>query len=219
MGERFLFELLAQSGDAAFVIAPDGRIRFWNAAAETLFGYSAAQALDQSCDQLLRGRNAVGALVCRHDCQIRDCGARGKTVPNFDLEVRLPDGDRRWVNFSNLFYRDRRTGETWMVHLARDISGEKSRQQMVEGLLSLMHQLEGQSPAAAAHALEPAAALSVRQRQILRHLAQGQDAAAVASELGITPQSLRNHLHHINRKLNTHDRLGAVTQAQRRHLI
>lgn len=219
MGERFLFELLGQSGDAAFVIAPDGRIRFWNTAAEALFGYTAAQALGQNCDQLLRGRNALGAQVCRHDCQIRDCGARGETVPNFNLEVNLPGGERRWVNLSNLFYRDRRTGETWMVHLARDISGEKSREQMVESLLSLMHQLEVQSPAAARAALGPAAPLSVRQQQILRHLAQGKDAAAVASELGITPQSLRNHLHHINRKLNTHDRLGAVTQAQRRHLI
>lgn len=219
MGERFLFELLERSGDAAIVIAPDGRIRFWNVAAEALFGYSAAQALDQNCDQLLRGRNAVGAQVCRHDCQIRDCGARGETVPSFDLEVRLPDGERRWVSLSNIFYRDRRTGETWMVHLARDISGGKNREQMVENLLSLMHQLEVQPPAATPAAMEAAAPLSVRQRQILRCLAQGKDAAAVASELGITPQSLRNHLHHINRKLNTHDRLGAVTQAQRRHLI
>lgn len=219
MGERFLFELLEHSGDAAFVIAPDGRIRFWNAAAESLFGYSAAQALDQSCDQLLRGRNAVGAQVCRHDCQVRACGARGEVVPSFNLEVRLPNGERRWVNLSNIFYRDRRSGETWMVHLARDISEEKNREQMVESFLSLMHQLEMQPPAATPAAVEPAAPLSARQRQILRHLAQGKDAAAVASELGITPQSLRNHLHHINRKLNTHDRLGAVTQAQRQHLI
>jgi len=218
MGERGLIELLEHSGDAAFVIASDGRIRFWNAAAEALFGYSAAQALDQNCHQLLQGKNAVGALVCRQDCHIRDCGARGETVPNFDLEVRLSSGERRWVNLSNLFYRDRRTGETWMVHLARDVSGEKNREQLVDNLLSLMHQLEQPSPAASTR-LDRTADLSVRQRQILRHLAQGKDAATVATELGITAQSLRNHLHHINRKLNTHDRLGAVTQAQRRHLI
>src|SRR6185437_1216618 len=36
MGERSLIELLEHSGDAALVIASDGRIRFWNAAAEAL---------------------------------------------------------------------------------------------------------------------------------------------------------------------------------------
>ena len=33
----------------------------------------------------------------------------------------------------------------------------------------------------------------------------------IARTLGITAQTLRNHLHHINRKLRTHNRLEAVT--------
>ncbi|MGH9605162.1 MAG: LuxR C-terminal-related transcriptional regulator [Terracidiphilus sp.] len=41
----------------------------------------------------------------------------------------------------------------------------------------------------------------------------------MAKALKISPQTLRNHLHHINRKLRTHNRLEAVTHAQQRHLI
>lgn len=221
MRERFLYDVLEQSGDAAFVISPGGRVRFWNAAAEALFGYTAAQALERNCYQLLGGRNSAGALVCQQQCGVWQCGVQGEKAPNFDLEITLPSGERRWVNMSNIFYRDRHSGAIWMIHLARDISAEKSRERLVASLLSMLHQLEAQAPSAAATTawLEPSTPLSTRQRQILRHLAQGMDAAAVARELGITPQSLRNHLHHINRKLHTHDRLAAVTQAQRRHLI
>ncbi|HKU61032.1 MAG TPA: LuxR C-terminal-related transcriptional regulator [Gemmatimonadales bacterium] len=40
-----------------------------------------------------------------------------------------------------------------------------------------------------------------------------------ARRLKISAQTLRNHLHHINRKLRTHNRLEAVTHAQRRGLL
>ena len=42
---------------------------------------------------------------------------------------------------------------------------------------------------------------------------------AISRTLKISPQTLRNHLHHINDKLRTHNRLEAVTHAQRRGLI
>jgi DNA-binding NarL/FixJ family response regulator len=50
-------------------------------------------------------------------------------------------------------------------------------------------------------------------------LAKGKSPAQVARELGITPRTLRNHLHHANHKLHTRNRLEAVMQAARRRLI
>lgn len=44
-------------------------------------------------------------------------------------------------------------------------------------------------------------------------------AIRVASELGISSQTLRNHLYHVNQKLGTHNRLEAVVHAVRRGLI
>ena len=43
--------------------------------------------------------------------------------------------------------------------------------------------------------------------------------ASTLSGLGITAQTLRNHLHHINQKLRTHNRLEAVMNAIQRKLI
>jgi DNA-binding CsgD family transcriptional regulator len=47
----------------------------------------------------------------------------------------------------------------------------------------------------------------------------GKNSAEIARTLGITLQTLRNHLHHINQKLNTHNRLEAVTHAMQRKLL
>jgi DNA-binding CsgD family transcriptional regulator len=61
--------------------------------------------------------------------------------------------------------------------------------------------------------------LSAQDCRILELFASGANAAAIARKLRISAQTLRNHLHRINRKLRTHSRLEAVTHARRRGLI
>ena len=53
---------------------------------------------------------------------------------------------------------------------------------------------------------------------MLQKFAEGKSPADIVHELEIRPQTLRNHLHHINQKLGTHNRLEAVTHAIRRKL-
>src|SRR5438046_870156 len=50
-------------------------------------------------------------------------------------------------------------------------------------------------------------------------MCEGRNSTTIARKLSISAQTLRNHLHHINRKLRTHTRLEAVTHAQQRGLI
>jgi DNA-binding CsgD family transcriptional regulator len=54
---------------------------------------------------------------------------------------------------------------------------------------------------------------------VLRAFESGQTPAQVSRALRISAQTLRNHLHHINQKLGTHNRLEAVMHAVRRRLI
>ena len=54
---------------------------------------------------------------------------------------------------------------------------------------------------------------------MLHSFSQGKTPAEILSDLRISPQTLRNHLHHINQKLGTHTRLEAVTHAIRRRPI
>ena len=45
-----VYKLLERTADAAFAETLDGEICFWNAAAERLFGYQAAEVLNRACD-------------------------------------------------------------------------------------------------------------------------------------------------------------------------
>jgi DNA-binding CsgD family transcriptional regulator len=54
---------------------------------------------------------------------------------------------------------------------------------------------------------EPIARLSEQEHRVLRSLSEGQSPANIVRALKISPQTLRNHLHHINQKLGTHNRL------------
>ena len=65
----------------------------------------------------------------------------------------------------------------------------------------------------------PVEPLSDQERRILKLFAEGRNSTTIARKLSISAQTLRNHLHHINRKLRTHTRLEAVTHAQQRGLI
>ena len=65
----------------------------------------------------------------------------------------------------------------------------------------------------------PAGRLSEQERRILRSFAGGRNSAEIARDLGISLQTLRNHLHRINQKLGTHNRLEAVMQAMQSGLI
>lgn len=75
-----------------------------------------------------------------------------------------------------------------------------------------------ESSAPSAHA-SPAAELSEQERRILQLFAEGKNSTQIARTLDISLQTLRNHLHHINQKLRTHNRLEAVMNALQRKLI
>ena len=65
----------------------------------------------------------------------------------------------------------------------------------------------------------PVSPLSEHEKEILRLFLVGKSSAEIAHKLQITLQTLRNHLHHINQKLHTHNRLEAVTHAMQRKLL
>jgi Response regulator containing a CheY-like receiver domain and an HTH DNA-binding domain len=66
---------------------------------------------------------------------------------------------------------------------------------------------------------EPVSPLSSQEIEILKMFAAGNGSSKITKKLGITLQTLRNHLHHINLKLRTHNRLQAVMRAMQRKLI
>ncbi|GMU67152.1 MAG: hypothetical protein AMXMBFR36_34260 [Acidobacteriota bacterium] len=219
MLEAELFALLEQTADAAYTVTDEGEICSWNKAAEELFGYPAEEVLGRSVQEVLEARDALGTQVLAGDGEsaVRRWDGTPPGIPNFDLEVSTRSGSRIWVNVSTLVLDPPRSGRRLFVRLARDISQRRRDAELLQQMLEAARQLVALAGDSSNHAqVEP---LSDQERRILVLFAEGRDSAAIARLLGISVHTLRNHLHHINRKLRTHSRLEAVTHAQRRGLI
>ena len=217
--EPELFALLDQTADAAYSVTEDGEIQSWNRAAERMFGYPAAEALGRNIDELLDALDALGteALAGGFDAATRHWDESSTGIPNFDLEVRTRSGERVWVNVSTLVSDNQRSGRRLIIRMARDISARRHREELLDRMLKLAQQLVALGNEKEDHA--PVEPISEQERRILSLFAEGRNPAAIAQTLEISPQTLRNHLHHINQKLRTHNRLEAVTHAIRRGLI
>jgi PAS domain S-box-containing protein len=217
MLEAELFAFLERTADAAFAVTREGQICSWNQAAERLFGYSSADVLNRACYEVLDGRGALGTQVCIGDCSVQQCAAQKLEIPDFDLEVKTGSGERLWVNVSTLIFEEPRRNRRLVVHLARDIS----RRRRSEELLAKMLEISKEMVAVADHNARaaPVSPLTEQEQRILRLFAKAKNSSEIARELGITLPTLRNHLHSINEKLRTHNRLEAVMHAMQRGLI
>lgn len=215
--DRELFDFLEHTADAAFTVTDAGEICSWNASAEALFGFDRDEAIGKTCFELFRGRGVFGTLLCTEHCQVRDCAAHHRPIPDFDLEVNTRSGRRIWVNVSTMVHEDLKTGRRRIVHLMRSVGDRKRTEALVRRMLRASKQLLETADDSARS--EPIMRLSEQEHRVLRNLSEGESPAAIVHELRISPQTLRNHLHHINQKLGTHTRLEAVIHAIRRKLI
>jgi PAS domain S-box-containing protein len=217
MLEAELFAFLENTADAVFAVRETGEICFWNHAAEALFGHPAEGVFGRTCSNVLHGIGALGTDVCHEGCAALRCAKPGSHIPNFDLNVTTSNKERIWVNLSSISYLNRRTDKSLLVHLVRDINAQKKREEVFGRMVAISKEVANLEDAVTGAA--PVAPLSSQELEILRMFAIGATAARIAKALGISPQTLRNHLHHINQKLRTHNRLEAVTHALQRRLI
>lgn len=213
-----LISFLEQTADAAFCVNDRGEICSWNTGAEKLFGYSSLEAIGKSCYRLLKGRGHLGVKVGTPEFYARQAAVDGGIIRNFDLEVTVRSGCRIWVDLSTLVLKNGRTHPRLVVQLARDITERKQKEELLQDMLRISQQIVAMSDGYLRQTV-PVSSLSDQEQSILRRFSDGKSSAEVAKTLGITMQTLRNHLLHINKKLGTHNRLQAVMHAMRRKLI
>ncbi|MGI5192535.1 SpoIIE family protein phosphatase [Streptomyces sp. CA-288835] len=120
---------------AALVLGSDGRIALWSPEAESLLGFSAAEAL---------GRDAGALLVASENrSRARELFERVRTGARWAgvFPMRHKDGSSRWVEFRTMQLRDAR-GDIHALGLGADAETVRN----VERDLALSHILVDQSP-------------------------------------------------------------------------
>ena len=168
----------------------EGRFVHMNVAAERASGSSNAQLLGRHFTELL----APGARE-NVEAQFRRAVECGEPT---DFETVFVDasGHLRGVRAQHLPLR----------------SGDA-----VVGVLILA--FDTRRPPSAPTGLEPQPRLTPRQKEILGLIASGLSTAEIATQLTISPETVRNHIRSLFSELNVHTRLEAMAAGQRLGLL
>ncbi len=212
---------LERSADGAFLIDHNQRITYWNPAAQALLGYAPAEVLGRSCYDIVRGRDDHDHVWCRGNCAVTAKARLGQPVETFNTLATSKSGDLRWINISILALPTTEDDATVILHLFRDASELKQREQFARQVLSLVENMQQvqllAGPAPADEASRES--LSTRELDVLRLLAQGQSTDQIAVALSITKSTTRNHIQSILQKLHVHTRAQAVARAFENNLL
>lgn len=199
---RSLEEILAETGDGAFVVDPEGFIVLWNRAAERLLGWSAQEVVGLACWEALAGADGNGARLCGRGCQGLRAGTAQRDVHRFEMQTRTKAGQVVWLDITALETPMTSGGRHLVVHLFRDVTATIRSLELI--------------PRPSAALSGRAGLLSAREFQVLGMMAVGANTRTMAARLRVSPATIRNHAQSIFSKLGVHSRLEAVAWMHRR---
>jgi two-component system phosphate regulon sensor histidine kinase PhoR len=207
--------VLAHVADGVLLLDPQGIVRFWNRAAETITGLTAEQVLGSSAETAIPGWQATVDQIPVGDAQDLEGGAAPATVP-LDTEAR-----ELWLSASGVRFAD------GTVYTFRDITeDERLDQAKTDFVATVSHELR--TPLASVYG----AALTLQQRsstlepwrrdQLLELLAdQANRLTSIIDELLLASRlatRLDSRRLHVERERFDADRVArTVVQAARMH--
>jgi len=211
-------DIVAGTADAAVGTDEEGRIVIWNKAAERLLGRRAEETLNRPCHDILCGLDRFGNRFCDRDCAIEHMVRRHEAIRHFELNLRNASGQVVPVAVSVVVVPGPRASQHTVLHLLQPLPPGS-----VAG--GLVPKIGGFTPPPATaepsreRADDASLALTAREIEILRLLADGTGTSEIADHLFISVTTVRNHVQNILRKLAVHSKLEAVALALRRRLI
>lgn len=112
---------LLNTGDGVVAIDDQQRIIFWNAAAEQILGYAAADMIGQPCFRLFAGHTPQNTVCCCQYCHIVRQVQQEKPIPAFQAIVKHKDGRPLLLDISTLFPApgNNSTQLPFLIHLFR----------------------------------------------------------------------------------------------------
>lgn len=211
-----------QSDDAVFAMDGADRIVLWNKGCEQLLGRSADSALGRLCADVMCGRDASGNVYCIRNCPV---AIQAREMPHdpvntFLLNVRTPRAGTKRIRVTVFHIPSSRPGLSTLVHVLREIGSERSdlERRLADEAQRISGALGGKAHGNG-NGNGDGVALTPREQDILRCLAEAIPTSRIAERLEISPVTVRNHIQRILQKLGVHSKLHAVVYAYRHQLI
>jgi DNA-binding CsgD family transcriptional regulator len=192
-------------GVPAWVTGADRAILYLNPRAESLFQCSASECVGRVCYEALGARglwvSGRGTLrpFCGSRCAVQNSLERGRELPAVDACL-VRSGELQWIHLLPIPVRGE-DGTTLVVHCALPADREHR-------LEAYVAHVAGRSP----HPPCPACllALSRRESEVLRLLAEDLTLGEIAERLGVSYVTVRNHVQHMLAKLGVHSTAEAI---------
>ncbi len=204
-----LHQLFSRTPDAVFAIDETRHVVFHNSAFARILLRPAAQISGHKCHEVLCGSALNGQRFCGSDCRVARDVVCGRAAENFDLVISKPDRQLVWLSVGACVL-PQPVDHAAAIFVLRPVSA----MQAVSGFAgSSSILLKEPSPS------EKTAALTRRERQILKLLTDGLGTEAIAHALHISRITVRRHLQNLFAKLGVHSRTEAVSLAFRNRLL
>ncbi len=213
--------ILDSISDGFAAIDRDDRLTFLNPRGEELIGHLTGRAPSELIglsvwDIFPGGRDSPLAARYREATAGRDPVTLETQVPSLGvwLQVRAYSGaDGVTVYAEDI--TERKRSEEELMRAVQEVMTDTAW--FSRSLLEKIAQIRGR--ARGGHVSDAAVAeLTNRERQVLERMASGRDNRAIADELGIKEQTVRNYITSVYEKLGLHSRADAIVWARERGL-
>src|SRR5690348_10038540 len=221
-----------------FVVDDTHRIISWNERAAHTLGFDAESTLGRTCEEMLALLHTHDVPVCPEviDSRERATSADARYpdphhLPRHDAPMRVrvftQNGAPRWLEVSTLHAR-KLDGSACIIHIFRDVTDDAERQKHSAVAADAFHHPGGilHLPVGRAERADNEGAptltlehLTPREHEVLELLAQGMATIEIATALGISRVTARNHVTRVIEKLGVKTRLQAVLAASRLGLV
>lgn len=127
MPEDAVFKAIVEGAPEAIILAdPDGVIQLWNAGAETIFGYSASEALGHSLDLIVPERQRERHWAGYHSVMRSGTSKYGQQL--LAVPAMRTDGARISIEFHVVILKDESGGVSGIAAIVRDVTERWERE-------------------------------------------------------------------------------------------
>lgn len=214
-----LEEIVEGVAEAAYAVALDHRIVCWNGGARRLLGWTAEEVVGRPCHEVLRGRDDYGNRFCGESCSITRMALCREPLHAFSITVSTASGGSCPVRVSIVPLPGEGRSPRTLLHLVAPLRVHHGASAQSDSM-PLDPRPEPSPPSERPHVRpKDDTPLTRRETQLLQLLWQGWTTSTMATELGVSPETIRTHVRNTLNKLAAHNRLEAVATALRRGLI
>lgn len=187
----------------AWIVVDGGVLGWMNERAEVLLGKSLAECAGQPCHRVVGGFDPYCRAFCRSVCHWRRRLREGRVVEPFVIQPGGRGSNSPWCQVLPIVV-EHDGEEPWLVHCALDLS-------RAEMLAEYLSKVASRTPHRDFHTYpELQRILTERELEILSLLAQDRTLHDIADSLNVSYITVRNHVQHVQQKLETHTIQQAV---------